>query len=569
MEPNTVGDEPEAASSAAAVAPPKYNFLSITCVAWSASGRNVGLGTPDGLMIFSTERLLQYEREANAAAASSNPSATGISLEANRRDSSGGGGATQRLVEVCRRVIEGGVGLLSLYGQSSVVAVVGVRSPSQAMTVSLVDLSQPMQRTGPEGEGDTDEEDSELADGDAMAAMGQPSLSVLGAATTQFDSLTPFDLRPLTLAQARFPVSVAAVCCCPFFVVVGTSGDPRIAGSHKVYVFDLHLQQKYVFDAAPPRSNAFLQDCIAVATTWAPTVGAGVSVKRLRALLPGEKRGQVRLLTLKCTSVRRENSEITMEDGEVVPGSPPLASSSTAASSCGSSSSVGTFFTGELTVHQSVLRAVAITEDGRRGATIGESGTKIKLIELVDDNKLVDRATLERGRTTAIVDSVSLRVVTLPNTHRGRSADLVVCITSAGTIHLFLCDVLTGSLVYSREKILCPPKFTYPCAFAAVVPQPNTAATQCGLYIVQWSHEWANMRYLLKAGERSPEKGGSTTDSRAAATTTAGTASEVRLVTFHVSLSAKDTATGRPVVVCTPKLFVPFFSGVFAQGGMR
>ncbi|CCW63156.1 unnamed protein product [Phytomonas sp. EM1] len=458
------------------------DFRTVTCVTWTALGRNLGIGTPSGFLIFSMESALEGVIRRRTPSFQGGPSTTSSIAEPAASSP-----PAKAMEEVFRRIVEGGVGLLGLHGQSSVVAVSGVRTRAHAATVRLLDASLPWRaphprRIRPKKETNEDEAneetETEASEGDEATDKG------LGGVEKAKPRLCG------VLAEARLPTTVAALHYGPSCVIVGLAGDPRVVGSHRFYVFDRYLTQKHVLEAFPPASNAFLQDAVAMASLWAPAVGAGMSINRLRVMLPGEKKGQLRLLTLKTATYAADavgkgfpTTRPPDREGEV------------------------RFLLGDKLLHRSPLRAVAITPDGRFGVTIGEAGTKLRLLEFRDDNLIVERLTFERGRTAARVDSVSLHLILLPGVDHdddekgddnGLSTPraLVACITDAGTLHLFLCDPRRQGVVHHCERALAVEggkSNPIPFAFSVLFPQPTAMRQGCGLFVFQWDHRWKGL----------------------------------------------------------------------------
>lgn len=491
----------------------EHDFHTVTCVVWSGSGRNFGLGTPGGFLLYSVEPLLAPTPLSSFSSSHSPPPPPSSQVG---------------VVEVCRRVVHGGVGVLSLYHQSSVVALSGVRSRREACTLQLVDAALPGVGPGTSSgpsQGAPVPPVSDACDAKRTSLLFSPPLEAQQGLPTESPNASP---HPMTLAAAEFPETVAGLRHTPYFVIAIVTGDPNVLSAQRLFVFDHTLQEKYRLSLFPPRNNRFLQDTLDVATNWVPAHGAGMSIKWFRAMLPGARKGEVRLLTLRHVTptaprttsslgnARREAQGEGSNGGERFTESPPELPSEV------------TFGVNELVVHQSRLRAVAISPDGRRGVTIGESGTKIQLLEFVEDTKMTVRATLDRGRTAAVVDSVSLRVLTLPgrggggggahdgNGHRLRRRDLVVCVTSSGTVHLYLCEdndssapqALSSSsssrqqLLYVRDKALCPPGRDFPFAFAAMLSPSAVWQSTGALFVLWWPSGTGGLDYLVSHEDR-------------------------------------------------------------------
>lgn len=523
---------------------PSFNFHTVTSVAWSASGRNVGIGTPDGFLLYSAEPLV------SRAGVSSSASPPVDAVHEAKEEMTGAKEELPCLQEVARRVVYGGVGLLALYKQSSVIAITGVQSRSAASRVQLVDVTRAMAVPNPqmpstalnEAVGGSTTANAQAETPPCLASAEDPPWFPDDATKVsewlqrvQFassSSATPVS-TVATLAHTVFPSMVAALSFCPNFILVATSGDPRIAGSHSLYIFDQHLHQLYLLPIFPPRSNSFLSDTVAIASSFTPALGAGVKIEWLRALLPGSRRGEVRLLTFKKTSLighpgggeshshgQSDLSRKMSTHGEQHP-------SNTAAAATGTNS--GEYFIlVEKLVHQAPLRAVAITEDGKRGVTMSEKGTRIKLLEFIEDGKISERLCLERGKLPAVTDAACLAIATVPqaaaqNHHRNVSEckvaldmgysqhtsgfdsapaspvvesiqDIVVCLTSSGTLHIFGCGK-HQLLFYRNDKTLLPP-VGYPYAFSICIPQLLLERCAATLFVARYDLQCSSMRYL-------------------------------------------------------------------------
>ncbi|KAG5469081.1 hypothetical protein LSCM4_02477 [Leishmania orientalis] len=475
---------------------PPYDFHTVTCVTWSASGRNIGVGTTDGFLIYSTEPLVSSLSDASSSQCTLDRSAEAAGpLASDLRNA--------MVQEVCRCVVYGGVGLLSLYKQCSLVAFTGVQRRSAAARIQLADISL---QASPDFYAPSAQPPSAgVASAAAAAQRCKPWPLEEDAAVAQWyeqwrvsvfnsSAVTATTIR--TLAFVECPPTVVGLIFCPHAVIAAASGDPKIVGSHTLHVFDHHLHPLYTLPVYPPSSNAYLKDMIAVAATPALSNGAGMAVQRLRVLLPGERRGEVRLLTFKKSALTAASFDEPAHDGY--------------AHRPGSAYRQGYGDTHRLVdqvLHQAPLRAVAITEDGKSGVTMSEQGMRIRVLDFVGDDKMTSRLTLERGHLPAVIDTVSLAIVAVPQAHpsmRNAAAaaaythercgssdnnapghvsetlsrqyqrlteavhDIVVCLTSSGTTHIFGCG-LQQVLFYHSDKTLLP-RFGYPYAFSVCLP---------------------------------------------------------------------------------------------------
>ncbi|TPP53709.1 hypothetical protein CGC20_10630 [Leishmania donovani] len=462
----------KAAATVLAPAAPSlpFDFHTVTCVTWSASGRNIGVGTTDGFLIYSIEPLFSNLSGASASQGTLAHSAEAASLL-------GADVHNSMVQEVCRCVVYGGVGLLSLYKQCSLVAFTGVQRRSAAARIQLADIS--------------------LQAPPDFYAPSAPSPSAERWRVSVFANSSAATATTVsTLAFVECPPTVVGLNFCPHAVIAAASGDPKIVGSHTLHVFDHHLNPLYTLPVYPPSSNAYLKDMIAIAATPTLSNGAGMAVQRLRVLLPGERRGEVRLLTFKKSVLTAASFEEATHDGY--------------AHRLGSPYRQGYGDTHRLVdkvLHQAPLRAVAITEDGKSGVTMSEQGMRIRVLDFVGDDKMTNRLTLDRGHLPAVVDTVSLAIVAVPQAHpllRNAAAataythercgsndnnapahasealsrqyqrlteavhDIVVCLTSSGTIHIFGCG-LQQVLFYHSDKTLLP-RVGYPYAFSVCLP---------------------------------------------------------------------------------------------------
>ncbi|KAG5495130.1 hypothetical protein JKF63_02183 [Porcisia hertigi] len=469
------------ASSAAA---PPFDFHTVTCVTWSASGRNIGVGTTDGFLIYSTEPLLSNLSGACASPSLPCPSADTADPQATEIHN----GMVQ---EICRCVVYGGVGSLSLYKQCSLVAFTGVQRRSAAARIQIADVSRQasedfyaspvpswsstkVMTPAPRRKPWPPEEDAAVAQWYERWRVSVFANSAVAAATTVN-----------TLAFAECPQTVVGLHFCPHAVIAAASGDPNIVGSHTLHVFDHHLNPLYTLPVYPPSSNAYLKDMIAIAATPRLSNGAGMVVQRLRILLPGEKKGEVRLLTFKESSMTTAPSDESMHDSYV------YHHGSAYRHVCGDTHQLV-----DKVLHRAPLRAVAITEDGKSGVTMSEQGMHIRVLDFVGDDKMTNRLTLDRGHLPAVVNTVSLAIVTVPQTHpstRNTTAatvsthercgsidsnapahvseavhDIVVCLTSSGTTHIFGCGLQQVLFHHSDKSLL--PRVGYPYAFSVCLP---------------------------------------------------------------------------------------------------
>lgn len=562
-------------SAADALPPPlrSPDFRTITCVVWGASGRNVGLGTPDGFLLYSTEPLMASHTSNNSSSSNS------------------GGSQSMGLREVCRRVVSGGVGLLALCGQSSLVAVAGAVDREAASTLRLVDASRPQVPSTT-----TTSATAALVDVMHGGSEDDSTGTTRPSPDDGFHPLDPTDLRPaLVLAEAAFPAAVTSVHLSARMIIATVAGDPGVVGSHRLYVFDAKLRQRLFYSPFPARSSTrVLADCVAlavatVATTTTTSVNAGainnyysngssggnngyggggsslyfspppppppslMLVHRERAIVPGPLKGSIRLLTLAREPRgggsggwrHRKNANTNNRMGNGARPQPPEASATfrsrwrcdnntndndgddtdaddeegadegNSHNTNDNNGGTWNFYISDRGLHQAPLRAVAIAADGAFGVTIGETGTSIQLVEFTDHNNyakgngngsnckgatansIVPRLTLERGRTQAVVDSVSLHIIAIPTTNASYYSSttsqqqlrhLAACITSAGTLHLFLCDTSRGTVLHSREHTLCPPPgHGFPFAFAvALPPQADLAKGRATAHVLQW-----------------------------------------------------------------------------------
>ncbi|KAL7707144.1 hypothetical protein N2W54_001438 [Lotmaria passim] len=504
-------------SSPTSATSPLSDFHTVTCVAWSASGRNIGIGTPDGFIVYSTEPLVS-----TLSGSPLSPSG------GNGNNNNGSGTGTDDgagLQEVCRCAVYGGVGLLSLYKQCSVVAFTGVQHRSAAARVQLADISQAPPSafyTTTTATGTTagfpaiavsraarpwpEEEDAAVASwyeqwrGSAFANTSAPPSTVA----------TP-------LAYVECPSTVAALQFCPHVVIAASSGDPNITGSHVLHIFDHRLQPLYTLPVFPPSSNAYLKDMIAIAATFTSSNGAGMTVRRLRVLLPGEKKGEVRLLTLK-----RSVLTATAYD------SPAKATTNNTSTNMHAASynSGDSHRLVDRVLHQAPLRAVAITEDGRSGVTMSNQGMRLRLLDFIGDDIISERLSLDRGRLPAVTDTVSLAIVPVPQPGSGGGGigghqrcgsdsgiatyaelpnrqyqlltealhDIVVCLTSSGTMHIFGCG-RQQVLFYHSDKTLLP-RVGYPYAFSLCLPSQLVKESGGVLFIARSDVESSAARYL-------------------------------------------------------------------------
>ncbi|KPI83375.1 hypothetical protein ABL78_7590 [Leptomonas seymouri] len=504
------------------------NFHTVTCVTWSASGRNLGIGTPDGFLIYSTEPLV-------SAMNGSLVDSTLLPTDGGGADADNGG----VLQEVCRCAVYGGVGLLSLYKQCSVVAFTGVQRRTVAARVQLADISQEPPSTF----------FTTVAASAYTARPATPSSRAMRPWPMEEDTAVaewygnwrasafanasvPPSTIAATLAYVECPSTVAALHFCPHAVIAASSGDPKIVGSHVLYVFDHHLRPLYTLPVYPPSSNAYLKDMIAIAAAFTASNGAGMMVQRLRVMLPGEKKGEVRLLTLK-KSVLTATAYDHLTD--------PTRQSSPHAASYNSGYSHRLV---DRVLHQAPLRAVAITEDGRSGVTMSNQGMRLCLIDFVGDDIISERLSLDRGRLPAVTDAVSLAIVPVPqpgsrlypsatlnggggsedhercNNDSGAVGasplvglasrqyqlltealhDIVVCLTSSGTIHIFGCG-LQQILFYHSDKTLLP-RVGYPYAFSVCLPSQLVKEPGASLFIVRSDVETSAAQYLPRRERR-------------------------------------------------------------------
>ncbi|KAK7197875.1 hypothetical protein NESM_000741700 [Novymonas esmeraldas] len=503
--------------------PPSFDFHTVTCVTWSSSGRNIGVGTADGFLIYSTEPLISVLRGSRDSqhppVASADP---GGPLAADSDHTP--------VQEVCRCAVYGGVGLLSLYKQCSIVAFTGVQRRSAAARVQLADVSQPAPSSLyelsapplPMASNRTDrvatpssrckpwppEEDAAAAQWYERWRVSVFANSASAAATT----LT-------TLAFVECPPTVVGLQFCPHVVIAAASGDPKIAGSHRLHIFDHRLHPLYTLPVYPPSSNAFLRDMIAIAATPTLSNGAGMEVQRLRVLLPGERKGEVRLLTFKKSTLTATPLEVDTQGASVY-----------------RQGSGDAHRMVDQVLHQAPLRAVAITEDGRSGVTMSEQGMRIRVLDFVGDDKIAVRLSLDRGHLPAVVDTVSLAIAAMPHTHaslrhtttaaaayahercgsneiHGASSahateppgllyqrlteavhDIVVCLTSSGTIHVFGCG-LQQVLFYHSDKTLLP-RVGYPYAFSVCLPCALVKDDVAALFVTRSDVSTSAAHYL-------------------------------------------------------------------------
>ncbi|KPA81180.1 hypothetical protein ABB37_04518 [Leptomonas pyrrhocoris] len=502
------------------------NFHTVTCVTWSASGRNIGVGTPDGFLVYSTEPLVST---LSGASLGSTPLPQ-ISGRAETED----GGVLQ---EVCRCAVYGGVGLLSLYKQCSVVAFTGVQRRSAAARVQLADISQPPPSTF-------------FTTTTAASRAVRPWSVEENAAVAEWyegwcasafaNASVPPSTIAATLAYAECPSTVAALHLCPHAVIAASSGDPKIAGSHTLYVLDHRLRPLYTLPVYPPSSNAYLTDMIAIAATFTASNGAGMMVQRLRVMLPGEKKGEVRLLTLKKSVLTA-----TAYDSPASPARP--FSAPAAAFNSGESHRLV-----DRVLHQAPLRAVAITEDGRSGVTMSNQGMRLRLVDFVGDDIISERLSLERGRLPAVTDTVSLAIVSVPQpgSHLRSAAavvnggggaaeghercgsdsgvvvpyadlpnrqyqlltealhDIVVCLTSSGTMHLFGCGLQQVLFYYSDKTFL--PRVGYPYAFSVCLPSQLVKESGAALFVTRSDVATSAARFLPRREHRQAQRSGKT-----------------------------------------------------------
>lgn len=507
------GTRPTATNASGSTPSPPFDFHTVTCVTWSASGRNIGVGTPDGFIIYSTESLVSH--------LSSSVPAPSPSSRAEDTSSDRVAGTVQ---EVCRSVVYGGVGLLSLYKQCSIVAFAGVQRRSAATRVQLADMSRaapPDFYTTPDVAQKTATAAAPRskpwpAEEDAAAAQWYERWRVSVFANTAAAAATT--LR--TLAAVECPLTVVGLEYCPHVVTVATSGDPNVVGSHSLHIFDHNLRPLYTLPVYPPSSNAYLKDMIAIAATSTTSNGAGMNVQRLRVLLPGEKRGEVRLLTFK-------KSQLTADGGH---------DSYTSRHGFGDTHRLV-----DKVLHQAPLRAVAISEDGKSGVTMGEQGRRIVVLDFISDDKITKRLTLDRGHLPAVVDTVALAIVAVPQPHHalrhagagaavayahercgsssehnnnaavggvhvGESGgsqyqrltevvhDIVVCLTSSGTMHVFGCGLQKVLFYYSDKSML--PRVGYPYAFSVCVPSLLVRDGAAVLFVVRSDIDTTAAHYL-------------------------------------------------------------------------
>lgn len=533
-----------------------YDFHTVTCVAWSASGRNLGIGTPDGLLLYSTEPVVSQLSGADAVAASPLPSLAPASTP----------DTTERaaLQEVCRCAVFGGVGHLSLYKQCSVVAFAGVQRRTAATRLQLADLSQtPLSSFYI---------NTTVPTKTTANTVGTTSVTATGAGSLERPSSRPRAARPwpaeedaavaqwyenwrssafvnaiapppsiaAVLAFVECPATLAALQFNPHVVVAATSGDPKIAGSHTLYVFDHRLQPLYTLPIYPPSSNAYLTDMIAIAAAFTSSNGAGMMVQRLRVLLPGERKGEVRLLTLKKSTLTATAYDVASSSASIAVGG---RRGDTHAASYASGD---THRIVDRVLHQAPLRAVAISEDGRSAVTMSNQGMRLRVLDFVGDDIIHERLSLDRGRLPAVVDTVSLAIAPIPqpggrhglhfthNDHDGHPMasgdgglvahkrcgsssdsgvvnsmdlpnrqfqlylealhDIVVCLTSSGTMHVFGCG-LRQVLFYHSDKTLLP-RVGYPFAFSICLPSQLVHESGATLFVARSDVETSAARYL-------------------------------------------------------------------------
>ncbi|GET91910.1 hypothetical protein, conserved [Leishmania tarentolae] len=502
---------------------PPFDFHTVTCITWSASGRNIGVGTTDGFLIYSTEPLFS-----NLSGSSTSQSTLAHSTEA--AGLLGTDVHHSMVQEVCRCAVYGGVGLLSLYKQCSLVAFTGVQRRSAAARIQLADISlqappdfyapsvpptsaevagaaQPSPRCKPW----SPEEDAAVAHWYERWRVSVFANSSAATATTVS-----------TLAFVECPSTVVGLNFCPHAVFAATSGDPKIIGSHTLHVFDHHLNPLYTLPVYPPSSNAYLKDMIAIAASPTLSNGAGMAVQRLRVLLPGERKGEVRLLTFKKSMLTASSFEDATHNG--------------CAHSLGSPHPQDYGDTHRLVdkvLHQAPVRAVAITEDGKSGVTMSEQGMRIRVLDFVGDDKITNRLTLDRGHLPAVVDTVSLAIVAVPQTHplmrnaaavtacaHGRCGsndnsapahvsealsrqfqrlteavhNIVVCLTSSGTAHIFGCG-LQQVLFYHSDKTLSP-RAGYPYAFSVCLSPLLAKDGVASVFVVRSDVTTSAVHYL-------------------------------------------------------------------------
>nr|CAJ2479869.1 unnamed protein product [Leishmania braziliensis] len=529
------GKKKAAATVLAPAAPsPPFDFHTVTCVTWSASGRNIGVGTTDGFLIYSTEPLV------------SNLSGTSTSQSTLDRSAEAAGLLAAdvhnpMLQEVCRCAVYGGVGLLNLYKQCSLVAFTGVQRRSAAARIQLADTSvqppsdfyapsapppsagvAPATPPVPRCKPWPPEED-------AAAAQWYERWRVSVFASSSAATATTVS----TLAFVVCPPTVVGLNFCPHAVIAVASGDPKIVGSHTLHVFDHHLHPLYTLSVYPPSSNAYLKDMVAIAATPTLSNGAGMIVQRLRVLLPGEKRGEVRLLTFKKSALTAASFEEAAHDDYT--------------NHPGSAYRQGYGDTHRLVdkvLHQAPLRAVAITEDGKSGVTMSEQGMRIRVLDFVGDDKMINRLTLDRGHLPAVVDTVSLAIVSVPQaqplmqnaatatayTHERCGSndnnapvhvsetlsrqyqrltevvhDIVVCLTSSGTTHIFGCG-LQQVLFYHSDKTLLP-RVGYPYAFSVCLPPLLAKEGVVSIFVARSDASTSAVHYLPRH-EHCNAKGG-------------------------------------------------------------
>lgn len=521
--PRQTKRQPHASRTPAASSP--FDFRTVTCVTWSASGRTMGVGTPDGFLVFSTEPLIATLSGSSAVPPPPLRPSVGV-------DDAGAGGI---LREVCRCVVYGGVGLLSLHRQCSIAALAGVQRRTAAARVQLVDMgqtppstffttttsaAQPRRPTPPHaGRPWPPEEDAAVSEW-----YEKWRSSACGSA------VAPAPAIAAPLAFAACPATVAALHFNPHVVVAATSGDPNVAGSHLLYVFDHRMRPLCTLPVHPPSSNAYLTDMIAIAAAFTASNGAGMMVQRLRVLLPGEKKGEVRLLTLKKSVLTA-----TAHDSAAANGSGNGGSATAAALH-----SIGDTHHRlvDRVLHQAPLRAVAITEDGRSGVTMSTQGMRLRLLDFVGDDIITERLSLDRGRLPAVADSVSLAIVPVPqpgaNTRSATAAwerhercssdsgvvaaacaelpnrqyqlltealhDIVVCLTSSGTLHVFGCGQ-QQVLFYHSDKTLLP-RVGYPFSFSLCLPSQLVKESGVALFVTRSDIESSATRLLPRREHR-------------------------------------------------------------------
>jgi hypothetical protein len=455
------------------------------------------------------------------------------------------------LQEVCRCAVYGGVGLLSLHKQCSIVAFSGVQRRTTAARLQLADVSQSPPSTfflakDPSTASRTlrpwpAEEDAavrEWYEGWRASAFANGS--------------TPPSTVAATLAYVECPSTIAALRFSPHVIVAASSGDPKIAGSHTLYVFDHHLQPVYTLPVYPPTSNAYLNDMIAIAAVFTSSNGAGMVVQRLRVMLPGEKKGEVRLLTLKKSTL----TATTYDPAVGAASFPPSTHGSN-----GKKSTHGAPYTSGVShrlvdrvLHQAPLRAVAITEDGRSGVTMSSQGMRLRLLDFVGDDIITERLSLDRGRLPAVTDTVSLAITPVPQPgaaghgsgggvlhlrtamggderHERCSSDsgvatgaaeqlpnrqyqlltetlhdIVVCLTSSGTLHVFGCG-LQQVLFYHSNKTLLP-RVGYPFAFSLCLPSQLMTESGAALFVARSDVSTSAAHYLPRRQRQLGQRGG-------------------------------------------------------------